>query len=98
MRRPTNAGEICRRSAGKKWYGYFRRFVTDPKTNEPKTISTPIALCFKSEMTKCQAREKLEQEIKRLTGQIGEDGVVKNGSVTFGWFVRNRYLRRAIAR
>ena len=43
-------------------------------------------------MTKYQAREQLEREIKRLTGQISEDGVVKNGSVTFGWFVRNRYL------
>jgi hypothetical protein len=43
-------------------------------------------------MTKYEAREKLELEIKRLTGQITEDGVVKNGSITFGWFVHNRYL------
>jgi integrase len=43
-------------------------------------------------MTKYEAREKLELEIKRLTGQITEDGVIKNGSVTFGWFVRTRYL------
>lgn len=77
---------------GRKWYGYFRRTVIDPDTNEPKTVSTPVALGLKSEMTKYEAREKLEQEIKRLTGQITEDGVVRNGSVTFGWFVRNRYL------
>jgi integrase len=77
---------------GRKWYGYFRRFVIDPKTNQPKTVSSPIALGLKAEMTKYQAREKLEQEVKKLTGQICEDGVVKNGSVTFGWFVRNRYL------
>ena len=77
---------------GKKWYGYFRRTVIDPKTNQPKTVSTPVALGLKSEMTKYEAREKLELEIKRLTGQITEDGVVKNGSVTFGWFVHNRYL------
>lgn len=31
-------------------------------------------------------------EITRLSGQITEDGSVKNGTVTFGWFVRNRYL------
>jgi integrase len=43
-------------------------------------------------MTKYEAREKLEFEIKRLTGQISQEGVVRNGSVTFGWFVRNRYL------
>lgn len=77
---------------GKKWYGYFRRAVLDPDTNQPKTVSTPVALGLKSEMTKFQAREKLEREIARLTGQITEDGVIKNGTVTFGWFVRNRYL------
>lgn len=77
---------------GKKWYGYFRRTVIDPETSQPKTVSTPVPLGLKSEMTKYEAREKLELEIKRLTGQMTEDGVVKNGSVTFGWFVRNRYL------
>jgi integrase len=77
---------------GKKWYGYFRRTVLDPETNETKTASTPVALGLKSEMTKNQAREKLESEIVKLTGQTIEDGTVKNGTVTFGWFVRNRYL------
>jgi integrase len=77
---------------GKKWYGYFRRTVIDAETSQPKTVSTPVALGLKSEMTKYEAREKLEFEIKRLTGQISQEGVVRNGSVTFGWFVRNRYL------
>jgi integrase len=77
---------------GKKWYGYFRRTVIDPNTHQPKAVSTPVALGLKSEMTKYEAREKLELEIKRLTGQIAADGVVKNGSVTFDWFVHNRYL------
>ncbi len=77
---------------GKKWYGYFRRTALDAETNEPKTVSIPVALGLKSEMTKTQARQKLESEIVRLTGQTTEDGTVKNGTVTFGWFVRNRYL------
>jgi integrase len=77
---------------GKKWYGYFRRTVLDLQTNEQKTVSIPVALGLKSEMTKSQARAKLESEIVRLTGQTTEDGTVKNGTVTFGWFVRNRYL------
>ena len=77
---------------GKKWYGYFRRTILDPETNQPKTISSPVALGFKTEMSKSQAREKLATEITRLSGQITEDGSVKNGTVTFGWFVRNRYL------
>lgn len=77
---------------GKKWYGYFRRTVIDPKTREPKIVSTPVALGLKSEMTKYEARERLELEITRLTGHVTEEGVVKNGSVTLEWFVRNRYL------
>src|SRR6266702_939063 len=77
---------------GKKWYGYFRLTILDPETNQPKTVSSPVALGLKSEMTKSQAREKLAQEITRLSGQITEDGSVKNGTITLGWFVRNRYL------
>ncbi|MDE1160622.1 MAG: tyrosine-type recombinase/integrase [Acidobacteriaceae bacterium] len=43
-------------------------------------------------MNKSQAREKLASEIIRLSGQITDDGTVKNGTVTFGWFVRNRFV------
>ncbi len=64
----------------------------DAETNEPKTVLIPVALGLKSEMIKTQARQKLESEIVRLTGQTIEDGTVKNGTVIFGWFVRNRYL------
>lgn len=77
---------------GRKWYGYFRRTVHDAGTHQPKTVSTPIVLGLKSQMTKTEAREKLASEIIRLTGQTSEEGTVKNGTVTFGWFVRNRYL------
>jgi integrase len=77
---------------GKKWYGYFRRTILDPETHEPRIASTPVPLGLKSEMTKKEARDKLASEIVRLTGQTIEDGTVKNGTVTFGWFVRNRYL------
>jgi integrase len=80
------------RLRGKKWYGNFRRTVIDPETNEPKTVISPVVLGLKSEMSKSEAREKLEGEIARLTGQPTADGVVKNGTVTFGWFVRNRFL------
>jgi integrase len=83
-------GWICLR--GKRWYGYFRRPVLDPSTSTTRLAATPIALGLKSEMTKTEAREKLRSEIVRLTGQADEDGTIKNGTVTFGWFVRNRYL------
>jgi integrase len=90
MGKPYQKGWVLIR--GKKWYGYFRRTALDAETNEPKTVSIPVALGLKSKMTKTQARQKLESEIVRLTGQTIEDGTVKNGTVTFGWFVRNRYL------
>ncbi|MGD0737411.1 MAG: tyrosine-type recombinase/integrase [Terracidiphilus sp.] len=77
---------------GKKWYGYFRRTVFDPATNQTQTVSTPVVLGLKSEMTKFEAREKLEREIARLTGHTTEEGVVRNGSVSLRWFVHNRYL------
>ena len=80
------------RVRGKKWYGNFRRTVLDPETNQPKTVIAPVVLGLKAEMSKSEAREKLEREIARLGGQPAADGTVKNGTVTFGWFVRNRYL------
>ena len=77
---------------GRKWYGYFRRTVLDSATNQTQTVSTPVVLGLKSEMTKFEAREKLEREIARLTVHTTEEGVVRNGSVSLRWFVRNRYL------
>ena len=76
---------------GKKWYGYFRRTVLDPETNQLKTVATPIALGLKAKMSKFQAREKLAEEITKLTGPSSGDDSIKNGAVTFGWFVRNRF-------
>jgi len=77
---------------GKKWYGYFRRTVLDPETNESKTVSTPIALGLKAKMSKFEAREKLAVEITRLTVQPAGGDSIKNGAITFGWFVQNRFF------
>ncbi len=51
-----------------------------------------VILGLKSEMSKFEAREKLEREIARLGGQSTGDQSVVNGSVTSEWFVNNRYL------
>src|ERR1039457_605408 len=80
------------RLRGKKWCGYFRRTELDPATDEPKPVIAQVILGLKSEMSKFQAREKLESEIARLGGQSTGDRSMINGAVTFGWFVRNRYL------
>lgn len=77
---------------GSQWYGYFRRTVLDPETNEERARKICIKLGPKSKMTKLAAREALRAEIKRQTGQAAEERILKDGSVTFEWFVRNRYF------
>jgi integrase len=78
---------------GKQWYGYFRKVVNDPTTDEQKTVRVPVILGLKSKMSKFEAREALQREI---TKQIGKPGsptrVMNDGSVTFAWFVKNRFL------
>jgi integrase len=77
---------------GKKWYGYFRRTVLDSVSNQPKNNVVSIVLGLKSQFTKFEARESLEREIAKLTGQSSGSKSAKDASVTFGWFVRNRFL------
>jgi integrase len=67
--------------------------VNDPVTDEQKTVRVPVILGLKSSMTKTEARRALEREI---TKQMGEPGsttrVLNDGSVTFEWFVTNRFI------
>jgi integrase len=77
---------------GKRWYGYYRKSVLDPETEEPRVSIVPVRLGLKSQMTKCAAHGALRDEIAKQTGQIGDGRVLKDGSVTFEWFVRNRYF------
>jgi len=80
------------RPRGRKWHGCFRRTEIDPGTNEPKLVTHSFVLGLKTEMSKSQAREKLEEEIAKLGGRSTGDQSVVNGAVTFEWFVKNRYL------
>jgi hypothetical protein len=77
---------------GKKWYGYFRRTVMDVADNEMKTSIVPVVLGARSQMTKFKAREELEREMTKLSGQSNGNRILNDGSVTFGWFVRNRFF------
>jgi len=78
---------------GKQWYGYYRKTVNDPATNEAKSVRVPVNLGPKSKMTKTEARQALEREITKQLGQPGSPTRVMNdGSVTLGWFVNNRFL------
>ena len=80
------------RSRGRKWHGCFRRAEIDSATNQPKLVTASIVLGLKTELSKSQARERLEEELAKLGGRASGNDVVANGSVTFGWFVENRYL------
>jgi site-specific recombinase XerC len=77
---------------GKKWYGCFRRTVLDPVSNQPQSNIVPLVFGLKTQLTKIEARETLEREIAKLTGKSSGNGVVNDASVTFGWFVRNRFF------
>lgn len=77
---------------GKKWYGYYRKEVFDPTTNQHKTDVIPVVLGLRAHVTKFQAREFLEQEIAKNTGKALGGRVMNDSSVAFGWFVRNRFF------
>ncbi len=78
---------------GKQWYGYYRKIVNDPATNEQKSVRVPVSLGSRSKMTKTEARQALEREITKQLGQPGSPTRIMNdGSVAFAWFVTNRFL------
>jgi integrase len=77
---------------GKKWYGYYRRRVLDPETEGERVDTECVRLGPKSQMTKFEARDALRAEITKQTGRVPDGKIQKDSSVSFGWFVRNRYL------
>ena len=75
----------------KKWYGKFRLYARDRNGREVEK-TRKIVLGSKSELCKWEAAKKLEEIIRRENGG-GSTGFLKaDESVTFGWFVRERYL------
>ena len=89
MGKSHQAGWVVLR--GKRWYGYFRKRVLNPVTNGEQEDTVCVLLKLKSEMTKAEARDALRAEVIKQTGQNLGGRVLKDSSVTFGWFVRNRY-------
>jgi len=78
---------------GKQWYGYYRKIVNDPVANEEKVDRVTVILGQRSQMSKGEAREALQREITKQMGQAGSaNRIMNDGSVTFGWFVRNRFI------
>jgi hypothetical protein len=90
MGKTHQAGWVSLR--GKMWYGYFRRRVLDPTTEENRVDIVCIQLGTKSKLTKSGARDALRMEVAKQTGQNVGGRVLKDSSTTFEWFVRNRYF------
>jgi len=90
MGKSHQTGSIVLR--GKRWYGYYRKEVIDPITEDVRLARVVVALGLKSQMTKPAAREALRREIAKQMCQIPEGRILKDGTFTFEWFVRNRYL------
>jgi integrase len=84
------AGSIVLR--GKAWYGFYRKEVIDPTTEDVRSVRVCVRLGTKSQMTKLKARDALKAEIAKQTGQLADGRILKDGTVTFEWFVRNRYF------
>ena len=89
MGKSNQLGSVLLR--GKGWYGFYRKSVIDPETNDVRPVRVCVRLGLKTEMTKAAAREALRSEIARETGQLPNGRLLKD-SVTFEWFVRKRYL------
>lgn len=77
---------------GKAWYGFYRKELIDPITEDVRSVRVCVRLGLKSQMTKLKARDALKAEIAKQTGQLADGRILKDGSVTFEWFVRNRYF------
>ena len=78
----------------KKWYGKFRVYMRDREGKEV-TRTKRVVLGLKSKLRKHEAEEKLREIIQRENG-IGKNGEIplpkSDDSVTFDWFVSERYL------
>ena len=57
MGKSHQAGWVSLR--GKQWFGYFRKRVLDPETNEERVKKICFKLGLKSKMTKLEARDAL---------------------------------------
>lgn len=77
----------------KKWYGQFRVYRIDREGKEVER-TRKVVLGLKSELRKYQAEEKLEEIVRRENGKAAPTGPVlqADDSVTFGWFVKEKYL------
>jgi hypothetical protein len=75
-----------------KWYGYYEVKRLNPETGQEEwRTEAPILLGLRSQMNKFQARDGLATEIAKRTGTTPKPHADMK-VITFGRFVRNRWL------
>ena len=83
---------------GKNGTDIFRKTVNDPTTAEQKTVRVAVILGPRFQIKRPEAREALERESTKQNGQTcAASRVMNDGFVSFGWFVRNRFLPPKVA-
>lgn len=88
MRPRRQSGYVELRGTKRKyWYGHYSLYIKGENGNTQRK-KTGDFLGYKSEMTKLDAEDKLQQIIYRATGQ----GVNATDKVTLEWFWKNRFL------
>src|SRR5215813_7144419 len=77
----------------KKWYGQFRVYRVDRDGKEVER-TRKVVLGLKSELRKYEAEAKLEEIVRRENGKArpGSPVLQADDSVTFDWFVKEKYL------
>ena len=80
------------RPKGKKWYGYYEIKHFNPETGQEEwRTEAPIVIGLRSKLNRFQARDALATEIAKRTGTTPKPQTDMK-VITFGWFVRNRWL------
>ena len=62
---------------GKAWYGFYRKEVIDPTTEDVRSVRVCVRLGIKSQMTKLKARDALKGEIAKQTANSRTAGFLK---------------------
>ena len=78
---------------GKQWYGYYRKVVNDPATNEAKTVRVPVILGLEVEDDEDRSPRSAATRDHKTTGAAGlpnpnHERWLRN----LGWFVNNRFI------
>jgi integrase len=77
----------------KKWYGKFRVYLQDPGGKEVEK-TRKVVLGPKAKLRKFEAEARLQEIIRQSNGGTVSGGteLAYDDSVTFAWFVENRYV------